>query len=264
MDPDLHEWLSLLVRWTHLIAGIYWIGATLYLTRMKRQMGKEGAVWTVHGGGITVHQEETIAPAHILDGLKWFRNESLATWISGALLLVLVYYLGSTFVGPNSTMSEGAAMAIAVGTVVGGTAIYHIVWRFIPPGRHEMLGAAVGYAAIVGVAYFLCSNLNGRAAYIHLGALFGTIMVANVWLTILPIQRRMVADLRARRIPDATEIARAGRCTRHNNYLMVPTVLAMISNHAPVATYGSDHNAAVFAVLVLVGWCGAWMLRNKW
>lgn len=263
MHPDLHEWLSLLVRWVHVIAGIYWIGATLYLTRMKRQMGKEGAVWTVHGGGVTVHQEEVVAPAHILDGLKWFKYESLTTWVSGALLLVLVYYLGTTLTVPESGTSEAAALAIAIGTVFGGAAIYHVVWRFIPPGRYEFLGALVGYAALVGVAHFLCSSLNGRAAYIHLGALFGTIMVSNVWLTILPAQRRMVAAMRAGKYHDQSASARAARCTQHNTYLMVPTVLAMISSHYPTATYGSDWNALIFAGLVLVGWGGAWLLRNK-
>lgn len=270
MDPNLYEWLTLSVRWIHVIAAIMWIGPTLLFNRMHRNLvggevpgrpGSIGHVWTLHGGKLV--QEVAFGnPPSIPPKIHWFKWESLATWVSGMLLLILVYYMGGAMVGPESPVGSGTAILIGIATLVGGVVLYRMIWSLIAPGRYAVAGGAVCYALIVLVTYGLCKVLTGRAAYMHVGAMFGTIMFTNVWLTILPSQRKMLAAMKVGAEPDPDLSARSGRCSRHNTFMMVPLVFIMISNHYPTVSYGSDYRWIVLAVLVLVGWGGAKIIQK--
>src|SRR5213083_1676909 len=169
------------------------------------------------------------------------------------LLLVIVYYVGGALVDDR--------VAIGLGLFFVAWVVYDLLWQS-PVGRSETVFAGVSYLLVVGVVFGLTRLLSTRAAYIHVGAMFGTLMTANVWLRILPAQRRMIADLEEGRQPDAALAARAKLRTKHNTYMVVPTVFIMVSNHYPVATYGNKYNWVVLSVLVLAGWGAAKLLRS--
>lgn len=271
MDVDPIEWLHLLVRWVHVFAGILWIGSTYYFTwldhrledeeREKGQPGADGRVWMVHSGGFYA-VEKLRAPDPMPKRLHWFKWEAATTWLSGVALLVVVYYLGGTMLDPSvSSLSLPAAVGISVATLAAAWVVYDVLW-ISPVGDRELVGAAVCYALLVGLAYGLTRVLSARAAFMQVGAVIGTIMAANVWLRILPAQTRLIAATKEGRPPDVAIAARAKARSRHNTFMVVPVVLIMIGNHFPTATYGSDYNWAVLAVLVLVGWGAAYLLRR--
>jgi uncharacterized membrane protein len=177
------------------------------------------------------------------------------------LLLIVVYWTGGILVDVQSGLSDAAGIAISVGVLLAGFAVYTAIWRS-PLGRSDAVGAAVALALVVALVYWLTGRLTARAAFLHVGAVFGTIMAANVWMTILPAQRHMLAATKAGREPDMALAARARRCTKHNTYMSVPLILLMISNHFPTATYGHSASPLVLAVLILVGWGGAKLMRD--
>ncbi|MGH9680041.1 MAG: urate hydroxylase PuuD, partial [Candidatus Acidiferrales bacterium] len=185
--------------------------------------------------------------------LYWFRWEALITWISGFLLLGLLYYSGGLLLDDSvSNIGLGAGIAIGIGTLIVGLAVYEAIWMS-PLGRSPLLGAVVCYLFVVALAYGLTHVISGRAAYIHVGALFGTIMAANVWMRILPASRRMLKSMREGKPVDMTIGERAKMRTVHNTYMTVPLIFLMISNHFPVATYGSSYNWVVLSAVVLAG-----------
>jgi uncharacterized membrane protein len=260
MDPFLSEWLNLLLRWFHVFAGILWIGSTWYFTWLDRQLhsAPEG-VWMVHSGGFYL-VEKQVNPKVDPAKLHWFRFEALFTWLSGLLLLALVYYAGGLM--DDSALPEGGAIACGLVLLVAGWFAYDLFWMS-PAARRPVFGAAVCYLALVALAYGLTHLFNGRAAYIHLGAMMGTIMALNVWVRILPAQKKLVASLALGAAPDPLLAERAKNRSKHNTFIILPVVMTMIANHFPTATYGSDHNWQVFAVLVLVGWGAAKIVRDR-
>ncbi|HKE58632.1 MAG TPA: urate hydroxylase PuuD, partial [Pyrinomonadaceae bacterium] len=195
--------------------------------------------------------------------LHWFRWEAGTTWLSGFALLVVVYYLGGGALVDRdvSQISVAAAVALGVGVIVVSGAVYDLM-MLSPLGRNEKLFAVVAYVLIVALVYALTNVFSGRAAYIHLGAVFGTIMAANVWLHILPAQRRMIAALNEGREPDARLAARAKLRSKQNTFMAVPVVFIMISNHYPGVTYGEHYNWLILSLLVLVGWAAAKFIRR--
>jgi uncharacterized membrane protein len=272
INPTISEWLNLLLRWIHVFAGIMWVGTTYYFTwldarlteeeKAARATGVPPQIWMVHSGGFYVVEKRKV-PDELSRKLHWFRWEAGTTWISGFLLLVLMFYLGGgALVDPDvSSISVGGAIAVCVSVLIGGWLVYDLL-MISPLGRSELAFAAVGYALTVATAYGLTRVLSGRAAYIHMGAVFGTIMAANVWMRILPAQKKMIAAIREGHQPDQALAAQAKLRSKQNTFMAVPVVFLMISNHFPGVTYGERYNWAILAVLILLGWGAAKFIRR--
>ena len=265
MDATLSEWLNLLVRWLHVVAGITWIGQTYLFNRLEgrlaaaaRQAGRPDPIWLVHSGGFYVVAKET-SPAQLPKTLYWFKWESALTWMSGFLLLLIVYYSGGLLVADDAGF--GRAAGIGLSLLVVSWIVYDGLCRS-PLGRTEAGMAVTAFALIVAVAWGLGRVMSGRAAYMHVGAMFGTIMAANVWNLILPTQRRMIALLAEGKRLDPAMEDQAMLRTRHNTYLSIPLIFLMLSNHFPTVSYGHRFSWAMLGVFVLLGWTGAHVMRR--
>ena len=269
MNMEVQEWLNLLARWVHVIAGVMWIGQTYLFNWMERVLtppegaGKEniaGELWMVHGGGFYLVEKQKW-PELMPRVLHWFRWEAMLTWLSGMVLLGVVYWAGAPLLEYGSDLSRPAGIAISISVLVFGWLAYDFLWS-TPLGRHEALGAAVSWVLVTALAWGLSHVLSDRAVYLHIGALFGTIMVANVWMRILPSQRKMIAITEAGGTPDQTLAARARRCSKHNTYMSVPLIFTMISNHFPATTFGRDCGWLILGGFILVGWGAAKVIRD--
>jgi uncharacterized membrane protein len=271
VSSSIREWLNLSVRWFHVFAGIIWVGQTYYFTWLDGQFGKlekataaDGsvpAVWMVHSGGFyTVEKQKSLGvPAN---QVHWFRWEALMTWLGGMVLLVLVYYMGSGLIDPDvADISKQAGIAIGLGALVAGWLIYDVAARS-PLGESQTAFAIFGLVMTAVAAWGLTHVFSGRAAYIHVGAIFGTIMTGNVWSRILPAQRQMIAATAAGGQFDASLGAQAKLRSKHNTFLAVPVVFLMLSNHFPVATYGNHYAWQVLVALVMAGWVAAKLIRE--
>ena len=263
MSYTVSEWFNLVFRWAHVFAAILWVGATYYFTWLDGQLRKakgSAGVWMVHSGGFyTVVKQTTLGvePGEV----HWFRWEALATWVTGFMLLGIVYYGGGLLVDADAAISHGAAIGVAIGFLIAGWVVYDVLVR-TPIVRSDAGFAVVCFVLIVAGAYGLRQVLSARATYIHVGALFGTIMAANVWMRILPPQRRMIAAMSRGQSVDPALGAGAKERSKHNTFMAVPTVFIMISNHFPTATYGSHYALVVLSALVLVGWGAAAVIRR--
>jgi uncharacterized membrane protein len=260
MHVDWSEWLNLALRWLHLVTGIAWIGSSFYFVWLDNHLGKpasgdaSGELWSVHGGGFYHNQKYQVAPAQMPEDLHWFKYEAYSTWISGFSLLVLVYYVGaqSFLIDPTrAQLSPGAGIAIGLAALVLGWLVYDLLCRS-PLGQNNLLLGIFWFVCLLFAAHLLNSLFNPRAAYIHIGAMIGTVMVANVFLIIIPNQKKVVADLVAGRTPDPKLGAQAKQRSLHNNYMTLPVLFIMISNHYPM-TYGADRPWLVLALLGLTG-----------
>lgn len=256
MDPHITEWLNLAIRWVHMIVGIAWIGASFYfvwlennLNRVNPKTGLSGDLWAIHGGGIYHLEKYKLAPPEMPEHLHWFKWEAYFTWITGVLLLAVVYYLNAEIylIAPGSGMEPTTAIAIGIGALVAGWFIYDLLCDS-PLGKKPMLLGAVLFVLLVGATYGLSQVFSGRGAYIHVGAIIGTIMVGNVFRVIMPAQRNLVSAIEEGREPDPALPAKGLLRSRHNNYLTLPVLFIMISNHFP-STYGSEYNWAILAGL---------------
>ncbi|MGB6054150.1 MAG: urate hydroxylase PuuD, partial [Burkholderiaceae bacterium] len=260
------EWLNLLVRWLHLITGIAWIGASFYFVWLDNSIrppapgselakkGVSGELWAVHGGGFYHPQKYLVAPKELPAELHWFKWEAYWTWISGFSMLFIVYYFNARAMMIDravADLSSWQAIAIGIGTLVVGWLVYDQLCKS-KLGRREGWLGIVMYVFIVAVAWLLSKLLSGRAAYIHVGAMIGTIMVANVAYVIIPGQRKMVAAMRAGQAPDPIYGQRGKQRSVHNNYFTLPVLFIMISNHFAM-TYNHAHNWAVLAAIMAAG-----------
>ncbi len=267
ISPIINEWLNLLVRWFHVFTGILWIGTTYYFTWLDGRFQEaeraaktddERRVWMVHSGGFyTVEKQKS--PQLLAQKLHWFRWEAALTWLSGMVLLILVYYMGGLLLDADTTVSYRTAAIAGLGLLVVGWVIYDVLSQ-TPVGKNDFIFAAVSYVLIGGIAYGLTRVMSGRAMYMHVGAMFGTIMAANVWMRILPAQRQLIAATKEGRAPDAALAARAKHRSKHNTYIVVPLVFTMLNFHFPVATDG--YNWIVLMILILVGWGAAKLIRR--
>jgi uncharacterized membrane protein len=272
LDPTISEWLNLIFRWIHVFAGIMWVGTTYYFTWLDARLTEEekaaintgvpAQVWMVHSGGFYVVERRKI-PDLASRTLHWFKWEAGTTWLSGFALLIVVYYLGGGALvdADIRELSIGAAVGIGIGVLVVGWLIYDLL-MLSPLGRNEIAFAVVAYLLIVGLAYGLTQVFSARAAYIHVGATFGTIMVGNVWQRILPAQKKMIAALKEGKKPDERLAAQAKLRSKQNTFMAVPVVFLMISNHYPGVTYGDRYNWIILSALVLVGWIAAKFIRR--
>jgi len=272
INPTLSEWLNLIFRWVHVFAGIMWVGTTYYFTWLDARLSEEekavantgeaAQIWMVHSGGFYVVEKRKV-PDLVSRTLHWFRWEAGTTWLSGMALLILLYYVGGGALvdADVSDISVGMAIAIGVGVLIGGWLVYDLM-MISPLGKSEKAVAALFYFMLAGLTYGLTRYLSGRAAYIHVGAMMGTIMAANVWMRILPAQKKMIAAIKEGRKPDDALSAQAKLRSKQNTFMAVSVVFIMISNHYPGATYGDRYNWAVLSVLILLGWVAAKFIRR--
>jgi uncharacterized membrane protein len=272
IDPTISEWLNLIFRWVHVFAGIMWVGTTYYFTWLDARLSEEekavantggtAQIWMVHSGGFYVVEKRKV-PDLVSRTLHWFRWEAGTTWLSGMALLILIYYLGGgALVDPDvRDISVGAATALGIGLLIVGWILYDLM-MISPLGKNEKAFAVIAYLMLVGVSFGSSRVFSGRAAYIHVGAMMGTIMAANVWMRILPAQKRMIAAINEGRKPDDALSAQAKLRSKQNTFMAVPVVFIMISNHFPGVTYGDRYNWAILAVLILAGWVAAKFIRR--
>lgn len=260
MPFDLGEWVNLALRWLHLVAGIAWIGSSFYFVWLDNHLKApakgeaSGEVWSVHGGGFYHNQKYQVAPHQMPEQLHWFKWEAYFTWISGFSLLVLIYYVGaqSFLIDPaKAALSPAAAIAIGLGALVIGWLVYDLLCRS-PVGSSNLALGAFWFVCLLFAANLLDSLFSARAAYMHVGAIIGTVMVANVFFIIIPNQRKVVADLVAGRTPNPALGQAAKQRSLHNNYMTLPVLFIMIGPHYPM-TYGAGRPWAVLALLGLTG-----------
>jgi uncharacterized membrane protein len=260
------DWLNLVVRWSHFIAGISWIGASLYFVWLDNHLtppkdpddvrnGINGELWSVHGGGFYHNQKFMTGPKRepLPHDLHWFKWEAYTTWLSGVALLAVVYWADAgTYLIDKSVLdlTPPQAIAISIGTLVAGWLVYDTLCRAL--GRNPRLLAAAVCAFILAADFGLFHVFGARAAYVHVGAMVGTIMVANVFFIIIPGQCRMLAQIRAGQEPDPTPGINGKIRSVHNTYFTFPVLFIMISNHFPM-TYASPYGWLVLAVISLAG-----------
>jgi uncharacterized membrane protein len=267
LDPYATDWLNLLTRWLHVIAGIVWIGSSFYFIALDNHLlppkdeadaeaGVGGESWEIHGGGFYQVQKYRVAPRTLPEPLHWFKWEAYTTWLSGLALLIVLYYFHADqyLIDPEvADLSTGAAIAISLGLLVVAWLVYDALCRAF--GSRPLVLAAL-LLGFITLAAWGCSQLySGRGAYIQVGAMLGTIMVWNVFFVIIPAHWELVRAKQAGREPDPAANERAKLRSVHNNYLTLPVVFTMISNHFPF-TYGHSYPWLILVVLLVIG---AWV-----
>ena len=262
MEHHIYEWLNLLLRWIHFIVGVAWIGASFYFNWLENNLDRKppqdeelaGNLWAIHGGGFYHLRKFKTAPAELPAVLHWFKWEAYTTWLSGFFLLVVVYYLNARLflLEPGlATLTAGKAIALGLATLIGSWFIYDGMCRSALK-RVPLLLAACVFAYLVILAWLLSGVFSGRAAYIHVGAAIGTMMVGNVFFVIIPAQKEMVAALSEKRPLDRKFGENGLLRSRHNNYLTLPVLFIMLSSHFP-GTYGHRWGWVVLAVISVAG-----------
>jgi uncharacterized membrane protein len=262
IDIAYAEWLELAFRWLHLIAGIAWIGSSFYFMFLDYSLlpdenlpaGVKGASWNVHGGGFYFMQKYTVAPEKMPDVLHWFKWEAYFTWISGFSLMVIIYYWGAnSFLIDKEVMdlTQWQAIGISVGAFIVSWVIYDLVCKS-PLGKNDITLSVIVFVMILLAAYGFTHVYSGRGAFVHVGAMIGTIMVANVFFIIIPNQRIVVKALIAGEEPAAHLGAEGKQRSTHNNYLTLPVLLMMISSHFPMI-FSNKHSWLVVGLVIIVG-----------
>jgi uncharacterized membrane protein len=262
MEPILWEWLSLAVRWLHVIAGIAWIGSSFYFVHLDLSLkqrpglpeGAGGEAWQVHGGGFYNMVKYLVAPARMPEDLTWFKWEAYATWLSGMGLLIIVYYFGAQLYLIDVSVLDlpvWGAVLISVAGLALGWVVYDQLCKSKLGDNDTVLFAAL-FVFLVVLAFAYTFVFSGRGAFMQMGALVGTIMVANVAMVIIPKQRVVVADLIAGRKPDPKLGAVAKQRSLHNNYLTLPVIFVMIANHYPLA-FATRWNWLIFGIVLVIG-----------
>ena len=264
MDPYLNDWLDFLLRWLHVIAAIVWIGTSFYFVALDNHLlpprdrrgeeeGVGGEAWEIHGGGFYRVEKYRIAPRRLPQPLHWFKWEAYTTWLSGFALFVVLYYADAdTYLVDRSVadLAEWQAIAISVALLAAAWLVYDGLCRLLA-GRELVIAACLA-VVVAGAAYGLDGLFSARAVGIQLGAMLGTIMVANVFLVIIPGHRELVRAKEAGREPDPAPGICGKQRSVHNNYLTLPVLVAMLSPHFPAA-YGHRHGWAILAGLMAVG-----------
>jgi len=272
LNPTISEWLNLIFRWVHVFAGIMWVGTTYYFTWLDARLTEEekamantgdtAQIWMVHSGGFYVVEKRKV-PDLASRTLHWFRWEAGTTWLSGVALLILAYYVGGGAMIDRDVadISVTQAAALGVGVLVIGWFVYDLMVKS-PLGKNEKVFAVIAYVLIVATTYGLTRVISGRATYIHIGALFGTIMAGNVWMRILPAQKKMIAAVKEGKKPDEALAAQAKFRSKQNTFMAVPVVFLMLSgSHFGGSTTGG-YDWLHLAVLVPAGWIAAKFIRR--
>ncbi len=263
MEAYILEWLNLLLRWAHLIVGIAWIGSSFYFVWLDMNLNVPprdpqddavaGDLWAVHGGGFYHAQKYKVAPpGELPEPLHWFKWEAYTTWLTGFALLVLMYYVNADVYLVDKSVADltgGQAIAISIGFIVASWVVYDLLCR---TGLSDAWIGLVGFLFLVAAVYLLTDLFSGRGAYIQTGSMLGTIMVANVFMVIIPGQRELVdAKLRGEE-PDPLPGIRGKQRSVHNNYITLPVLFVMLSPHYPM-TYGHEYNWLLLIAIVIAG-----------
>lgn len=262
MEPIVWEWVNFLVRWLHVITAIAWIGSSFYFIHLDLSLrrreglaeGAAGEAWQIHGGGFYHMVKYMVAPDELPKKLTWFKWEAYATWLSGFCLLAVLYYHGANLflIDPEVLdLPWWGAVLISLGALGLGWHVYDRMCKS-PLGKDDTKLALAGFIFLVAVAWGLSHVFSGRAAMLHVGALIGTIMSANVFRLIIPNQRKAVAAMMAGEVPDPALGKAAKQRSLHNNYLTLPVVFLMISNHYSLA-FGTRYSWVIVAVVLVVG-----------
>jgi len=262
VDAALAEWLNLIVRWLHVVAGIAWIGSSFYFIHLDLSLkprsglpaGVQGDAWQVHGGGFYHMVKYLIAPARMPDELTWFKWEAYTTWLSGFAMLVIVYYLGAElFLIDKSVLdlTPSAAAAVSFASLLLAWLLYEALCRS-PLGRHEIALALTGYVILVALTFGFTHIFSGRGAFAQIGALIGTIMVTNVFVIIIPNQNKSVRALLAGKEPNPVWGEEGKQRSVHNNYLTLPVIFLMIANHYPLM-FATRFNWVIVAIVLAIG-----------
>ncbi|WP_334047861.1 urate hydroxylase PuuD [Alteromonas gracilis] len=260
------DWISLFVRWFHVIAGVAWIGASFYFIwldnnlrtppKWKQDKGIKGDLWAIHGGGFYEVAKYAYGPEKMPETLHWFKWEAYTTWLSGFALLIIVYYFGASayLIDPSvNAMSPATAISLGLGLIFGGLALYELACR--SPLAKYPLAFGIGLVALICVVSYLSTQwFSGRGAYIHVGALIGTIMAGNVFFNIMPNQRKMVAAVADKKDIDPSWGASAKLRSVHNNYFTLPLLFIMISNHYPMTYQHSQNWLVLIAIMATAAW----------
>lgn len=258
MFDHVNELLHLVARWVHLIAGIMWIGNSMLFNWLDRNLEKPagakpnlvGEIWMVHSGGFYQVEKKFLAPAQLPKTLHWFKWQNGITWLSGISLLVLIYYMGaaSMMVDPEvANITPGTAVAISAASLPLAFLAYDLAWR-TRIGQSPGVATALTIAILVGASAVFFKFFSGRAAYMHVGVLIGTLMTGNVWFVILPSQRELIAATKEGREQDPAIGYQAKQRSVHNNYFTFPLLFIMLSGHFP-STYGHPQSWLVLLVL---------------
>jgi uncharacterized membrane protein len=265
MEAYIVDWLNILGRWVHFITGIAWIGSSFYFIWLDNHLeapkdaaddekGVGGELWSVHGGGFYHAQKYRVAPQTLPETLHWFKWEAYTTWITGMFLLILVYWYGAEVYLIDRSVADltaTAAIGIAVLFLVGGWLVYDLLCK-TQLGKNDNAFSAVLLVLITLLAYGLCQLFSGRGAYIHFGAVLGTIMAANVFFVIIPGQRRMVDAAALGQPPNPEDGIKAKQRSVHNTYFTLPVLFVMTSNHYAL-TYAHEYNWLVLVAISLAG-----------
>ena len=254
------EWLNLVVRWVHVVLGIAWIGASFYFIFLENSLNRTknlrdelaGNLWAIHGGGFYYIEKYKGAPGKLPEKLHWFKYEAYFTWLSGIILLMLVYYMNakSFMIDPSvNNIKPGIAVLIGISSLVAGWFIYDLMCQSSLLKKPKLFGA-VGFIILILISFILSKYLSGRAAFIHVGALLGTIMAGNVFFVIIPSQKNLVNAAKKNLPPDLEQAKYAGLRSLHNNYIVLPVIFVMISNHFP-GTFAPTFNWAILAGLTI-------------
>ena len=262
MDVFLGDWANLLIRWAHLIVGIGWIGTSFYFMALdysldlneRKSDGVYGTAWQVHGGGFYHVEKFAVAPPKLPEHLHWFLWEAYLTWLTGFLLLIVQYYLNARayLIDPAvMPLEPWQAIAISVASLVVGWGIYDGLCRSKIGDNTTVLAIAV-FVLIVGSAALFTRVFSGRGAFVHVGALTGTIMAANVFMVIIPGQKKMIAQMLAGKEPEARFGLVGKQRSTHNNYLTLPVVVMMVAGHYPFL-YSHPQSWLVVALILVAG-----------
>ncbi len=265
MESFFIEWLSLLGRWAHMITGIAWIGASFYFVWIDNHLqapvlqadvdkGVGGEVWSVHGGGFYHAQKYKVAPPELPSTLHWFKWEAYTTWITGMFMLALMYWYGAELylIDPQvAQLSKPVAIIIGIASLLVAWVVYDLLCKS-SIGENELLMGLVMFVLLTFAAWGLCQLFSGRGAFIHFGAMLGTIMVANVFFVIIPGQRDLVAAKKEGREPDPMHGMRGKQRSVHNTYFTLPVLFTMISNHYAM-TYAHEYNWVLLMGISLAG-----------
>lgn len=264
MDAHFSEWLSLCLRWLHLIFGIMWIGNSFYFMWLDANLevsdqqtndDVEGKLWMVHSGGFYQVEKRRIKPGQVPKMLHWFKWEATFTLITGLLLLGVIYYSSNGLYlldASRSLITPTQAFLLSFASILVSWLLYDALWQSLIAQKSPKVTMLLSFLGLMTLAIILCRYFSGRAAFIHVGAAMGTIMVANVWVRILPAQQQMVTATQEGRIPDYRLGKKAKVRSTHNSYMTLPVLFLMISNHYS-ATYGNVNNWLILALLILVG-----------
>ncbi len=264
MNQDIFDWILLLVRWLHITVAVTWIGTSIFFMWLDRsfefnknstQPGHVGDLWMLHGGGFYHVEKLLMGPTKVPEHLHWFKWESYWTWMSGAILVALTYYSGEGTMLMDSSVSNITyyqALAISLFSLIGSWFFYDFVWEREFTKTKPIIGHLLTLAWLVGMSYFLCHTLSGRAAYIHIGGMMGTWMTANVFMRIIPRQLKMVEAARKGEAVNQDWGKNAKNRSTHNTYLTLPVIFVMLSNHFP-QTYGHEYNWLILLVISLGG-----------